>query len=97
MKKAAAKSTTTKVGSGRQSTFGSLVIAAQLLDITWRVALPIILFSLVGHWLDQHFDSKPAYLMTGFFLSLPVIVWLVYRQLRSVYPEMFVNDKGKMQ
>lgn len=70
------------------------VVAFQLLDTGWRVALPILLLSYVGIRLDRHYDTKPLYTLIGFFLSLAVATLLVYRQISELYPDFFKSGKG---
>lgn len=83
---------TVKAGGARASREGWL-IAMQLLDTTWRVALPILLFSYIGIRLDKHYDSEPLYTLISFFLSLAFATLLVYRQIKNLYPSFFKGSK----
>lgn len=90
MKEAAAK--TTKP-SKSPSDFDGRLVALQLLDTTWRVALPILLLSWLGFKLDQHWHTKPIFILIGFFVSLIMAFLLVYRQVKSAYPDFFKPQK----
>ncbi|MDB5164195.1 MAG: hypothetical protein JWS12_813 [Candidatus Saccharibacteria bacterium] len=88
MNKAAVKPTT-KGEKTPPSTWDGWVVALQLLDTTWRVALPILLLSYGGTRLDRHWHSTPLLSLIGFFVSLPLAVLLVYRQIKAAYPDAF--------
>lgn len=92
MKEAAGK--TTK-GSKSPSDFDGRLVALQLLDTTWRVALPILLLSWLGNKLDHHWNTKPTFTLIGFFLSLIMAVLLVYRQVKAAYPDFFKQKDNK--
>ena len=91
MKQAAAKTTTntTKKADGPIGSLSSLTLAVQLLDVTWRVALPIIGLTVLGMRLDRHFKLRPVLTISGLLVSLVVASWLVYVQVKSAYPDFF--------
>ncbi len=68
-------------------------LALQLLDTTWRVAIPIILFTFVGNKLDKGLGTGPLFILVGLFLSLAVASLLVYRQIQVAYPDFFKQMK----
>lgn len=70
-------------------------IALQLLDTTWRVALPILLFTYAGHKLDLAMGTNPLFIVLGLFLSLAVATLLVYKQIRVAYPDFFKKGGQK--
>ena len=94
MNKAADKTPTT----GRQQKSpiepDGRIVALQLMDTAWRVAIPILLLSYIGVRLERHFDTQPLYTLIGFFLSLGVATLLVYRQIAQLYPDFFKTGKG---
>ncbi len=92
MGKAAAQGTTTKTGGGSKSTVSGLAVGLQLADTAWRVAVPIILFTLVGNKLDKAIGTKPLFITSGLFLALAVAGLLVYRQIQVAYPDFFKKD-----
>ena len=84
-------------GSGGQqrknTSVSGLELAALFLDTSWRVAVPILTLSLLGHWLDTKQHSLPLFTLIGFFSSLLLAVYLVYRQLKFAFPDMFGGKK----
>ena len=95
MEKAAANKTTTSSGSGQKPAINGWVIAVQLLDTAWRVALPILVLCYVGIKLDKHYGTTPLYSLLGLFLSLIVASLLVYRQIKIAYPDFFKKTGGQ--
>jgi len=91
MKKAAAKPTTTRAGSGQQPTLDGWVVAMQLVDTGLRVAVPILVLSYAGIRFDDRMHTTPLYTLIGFFLSLAVSTILVYQQIKKAYPDFFTS------
>lgn len=84
MKKAAAKTTSSTSGKP-QFTVG--MVGIQLLDTTWRIVVPVVLFTIIGIALDLRLGTKP-------WLTLPLVVfgffvagWLVKKQIEAVQRE----------
>ena len=98
MKKVAKKTTKVRGGvnlaRGIDSPSGKM-IDLQLLDTSWRVALPIMVLSYVGIRIDRQNDTTPLYSLIGFFLSLIMATVLVYQQIKSVYPDFFKELRNK--
>jgi len=83
---------------GKKSIPDNWLIAVQLLDTGWRVALPIILLTYLGMRLDRYWNTTPSFVLIGLFLSLATAVTLVYRQIHRAYPDFFSplkKDKDK--
>lgn len=70
-------------------------MAFLLLDTSWRVALPILVLSIGGHYLDEHTHHIMLFSLTGFFISLVIATLLVYRQLCIVFPDQFGKNSDK--
>ncbi len=87
------KTPPTKGSSGKDANREGWFIALQLLDTTWRVALPILLLSFIGAKLDKHYGTMPRYTLIGFFVSLALSTTLVYKQIKNLYPDFFKGDK----
>lgn len=94
MKQAAAKQTTTPYKSGSKPEPSGMVIALQLLDTAWRVAIPIIIFTYFGVKFDKNLHTTPLYSVIGLLLALSFATLLVYRQIKLNYPEFF-SRSGK--
>lgn len=71
------------------------MIALQLLDTGWRVALPILVLTYIGIKTDRQNGTTPLYSLIGFFLSLFMATVLVYKQIKSVYPDFFKELRNK--
>jgi putative F0F1-ATPase subunit (Ca2+/Mg2+ transporter) len=82
MKQAADSTTTRSRGSG--AGLGAGIIALTFLDTTWRIAVPVILFSLVGIFADRHLGSKPWLTLLGVVIGFVFAALLVKRQLEAV-------------
>ncbi len=95
MNKAAAKMTTTGSSPGKKPDNDGWVIAIQFLDVTWRVALPILILSYIGIRLDRYFNTKPMWSLIGFFSSLLVSSSLVIVQINKAYPDFFKRGDRK--
>ncbi len=70
-------------------------IGLQLADTTWRVAVPILLLTYIGHKMDVGFGTNPLFIMSGLFLSLAIAIFLVYRQIKIAYPDFFKKEFKK--
>jgi hypothetical protein len=82
MKQAAAK--TTQPVSG-ESLFGVGAIALTFLDTTWRIATPMVLFTVLGIVADLSFGTKPwLTLLIGVPLGGMFAVLLVKNQLQQI-------------
>jgi len=90
----AAKTTTQLpyASSPAQSPITGTVLALQLLDTSWRIALPIVVLSIIGVRLDQHFHTRPVLTIGSMLLALIISVTLVYKQIAAAYPE-FLHGK----
>lgn len=77
----------------KNTSVSGLELAALFLDTSWRVAVPILVLSLGGHWLDGKQSTTPLFTLIGFFVSLVLATYLVYRQLKFAFPSMFGGKK----
>ena len=58
-------------------------------EVTWRVAIPILVLTIGGIRLDQHFGLNPLLSVTGLLLSLAFATLLIYRYIKENFPGMF--------
>lgn len=96
--KQAADTSTTKRGQQPQtkdSPIKGMVVAMQLLDTSWRVALPILVLSIAGVRLDRHYGSSPLFMVSGLIVALAISTILVYKQIARAYPDFFVKKGGR--
>ncbi len=82
MKQAAANPTTKPHPADPVFGFGS--IAVTFLDTTWRIATPVVLFTVLGLIGDRHFGSKPWLTLLSVVIGFGLAVALVKRQLAAV-------------
>lgn len=58
-----------------KSTWSALSLAWEL---GYTIAIPIVLFALVGRLLDNKLGTSPWLLLIGILLSILISSWLVY-------------------
>lgn len=81
MKKTAAHPTTTNLHSDAIPSLDGLSIGRELLDTTWRIAVPVLLFAGVGIVADRHFGTKPWVTLSGVVVGFVFATLLVKQQL----------------
>lgn len=79
--KAAAKTTHSTNGN---VPFGAGSVALTFLDTTWRIATPVVLFTLLGIYADLHLGSKPWLTLLSVLVGFGLAVLLVKRQIAAV-------------
>lgn len=83
---AASSSDVSKPDSGK-------AIWLSLIDTTWRMFVPIMLFAGLGWLLDTKLDTEPVMYVVGAFVGLFFAVILVRRQIVNV--NRLNNQGGK--
>lgn len=58
-------------------------------EVTWRVAVPILLLSIGGVKLDERLNMRPLFSITGLLVSLIFASLLIYRYIRDNFPDSF--------
>lgn len=57
------------------------------LDLAWKlgyaIAIPIVVFVLLGRLLDNYLGTSPFFLITGLIISAPAVGFLVYRKIKG--------------
>ena len=69
---------------------------AATLNLSWRLALTVLIPLLAGIWLDKKFDSAPSYTITGFMLAIVfgcMAVWQTVKEVNQLQAEE--ENKGK--
>jgi F0F1-type ATP synthase assembly protein I len=82
MKQAADAPTTKSRGNDANMAVG--ILALTFLDTTWRIATPVILFTVLGIIADRKFGSKPWITLLCVVIGFVFAVLLVKRQLAAV-------------
>lgn len=82
MKKAAAHPTHINSRTPAPFTVGS--VGLQFLDTTWRIAVPVVIFVVLGIIADRSFGTKPWVTLAGAVLGFVAAGWLVKREIAAV-------------
>ena len=98
MKRAAAKKTTT-VDDDLQEFMDVQVARSQFvgatLNLSWRLALTVIIPVFIGVKLDEKFNTKPSFVLTGLMLAAVgawVAIWSTVQEVNQLQAE---EDKKK--
>lgn len=62
-------------------------------EITWRVALPILLLCIIGIKLDSRWQTRPWLSVSGLLLSILFASLLIYRYIKINFPDAFGGKK----
>jgi F0F1-type ATP synthase assembly protein I len=82
MKRAAAHPTTKSTSGKDPYSLGTL--ASDLMDTTWRIAIPVVIFAGIGIMADRKFETSPWVTLTGMVVGFFVAGALLKRQLLNV-------------
>jgi F0F1-type ATP synthase assembly protein I len=82
MKQAAEAPTTKSRGNDADMAVG--ILALTFLDTTWRIATPVILFTVLGIIADRKLGSKPWITLLCVVIGFVFAILLVKRQLAAV-------------
>lgn len=69
-----------KTSQPNSSTGSTMLIVGTFLDTTWRMFIPILLFSLGGYAVDKSFDAMPVATIAGICIGMVLSGVLVYQQ-----------------
>ncbi|HEX8762907.1 MAG TPA: AtpZ/AtpI family protein [Candidatus Saccharimonadales bacterium] len=81
MKKAAAHPTTKSTSGNDRFSLGSL--ALDFLDTTWRIAVPVVIFAVLGIVADKRFGSMPWLTLLGMVIGFIFAGMLLKKQLEA--------------
>jgi hypothetical protein len=82
MKKAAPPTTSKSTGIDPIFTVGT--VALQLLDTTWRIAIPVLGLAVLGIVADRHFGTKPWLTLLAAAFGFVIAGLLVKRELDNL-------------
>lgn len=54
------------------------------LELGYMVAIPIVVFALVGRLIDKKLDSSPWFLLLGIVISIVVSTYWVYKKTTDI-------------
>ncbi len=69
------------------NTDGQWSVFSLAMELGYTIAVPIVLFALIGRILDKKFDTSPWLLLVGIFVSILLTTWLVYRRMIKIIDE----------
>lgn len=59
-----------------------------LLSLAWElgytIAVPLVLFALLGRWADRRWDTSPLLFLTGVVLAILISSYIVYKKMKDV-------------
>lgn len=73
----------------KEGTWSALSLAWQL---GYSIAVPLVVFALLGRFADRKLETSPWFLLAGIILSLVVSTIMVYRKTISILGD-FSNKK----
>jgi hypothetical protein len=53
-------------------------------DIGWRIAIPLVLFVIIGNSIDKRFHTTPLFILSGICLSLATTTWGIYTTIKKL-------------
>jgi F0F1-type ATP synthase assembly protein I len=56
-------------------------------EIGFKIAVPLLVFMLVGIWLDRTLNSKPIFMLFGVLLALASSAFLVAQMIKAANEE----------
>lgn len=65
----------------KQKTFSALSLAWEL---GYSIALPLVVFALIGRWLDKKLETSPWLFLLGIVLAVSISSYLVYRKTMEI-------------
>ncbi len=65
------------------------------INMSWQLAVTIIVPVIIGVKLDDHYHSSPSWTLTALFLAVFMAGGVVYKSLRGVSATQVSNNKGK--
>lgn len=60
-----------------------------LLTLGTELTIPIVVFALLGYWVDTEYSSQPTWMVTGLFVGLIVGAYNFWKIIRKLTK----NDK----
>lgn len=68
-------------------------------DFGATIAVPVIIFVLIGQWLDEKYAQSPWFTVSGFVLAVLVSGKIIYKKAKEYgreYQALGKNDKVQM-
>lgn len=103
MKKAAGRNTTTQtediiteeLQAASHILEAKQMFIAETLNMSWRLAITVLVPLIGGIQLDKKFDSAPSYTLTGFMLAIVLGCMTVWQTVKRVNQMQIDQSKEK--
>ncbi len=66
-------------------------------EILWIVALPVVLFTIAGKYLDSLFGYKFLFILVGGVLGISTAMFAVYKKTKTISSRIDSLDKDNMK
>jgi len=53
-------------------------------ELGYSIAIPLVVFALLGRFLDKKLGTSPWLLLAGILLSIAVTSWLVWQKTKKI-------------
>ncbi|HEY4499184.1 MAG TPA: AtpZ/AtpI family protein [Candidatus Paceibacterota bacterium] len=53
-------------------------------ELGWQIAIPLVLFALLGRYADRYFDTSPWLLVVGVVIAAFSSSYLIYRKVSRI-------------
>lgn len=70
--------------------FYSLDLAVRL---GFSIAIPLIIFILIGRFLDSYFNTFPVFVLLGLFFGITVSIYEIFRSVLPILDDRKNNGK----
>lgn len=67
-----------------EKTTQTSIFVTQALDMSWRLAIVVLLPIIGGFKLDEHFDSAPLLTIIGFLVAMAGMALVLWQMLKTV-------------
>jgi F0F1-type ATP synthase assembly protein I len=71
------------------------VFISMVLDMTWRLALVVILPIVLGSYLDTHFKKSYTFMLLGLLVALIGAIGVIYQSYKGANKFSVMNSKVK--
>lgn len=85
----------TKKDKLAQSSYQQNLFLAMALNMTWQLAIVVLIPLVGGYKLDQHFDSSPLYTLIGLVVAISGVAAVLARVLKEAKEHSDYNERDK--
>lgn len=63
---------------------GQSIVFSLAFELGFMIAVPIVIFSLLGGFLDKKMETSPIFILIGIFVSIFVSGYSIYQKIKSI-------------